>query len=443
MNIKKILQSSTFKKYLFNTGWLFVDKILRMVVGLFVGVYVARYLGPERFGILNYSISFVALFSVLSTLGMEGIVVRNLIQKEDHQEALLGTTFWLKAMGAILLFLAVLVTINFTSDDFKTKSIIAIIAGGTILDSFQVIDFYFQSKVQVRFSALASSFAMLTSAAIKLGLIFSQAELVWFAIVIVIEKAVRGIAYVIIYLHRKFSLSTWRFSWKIAQSLLRDSWPLMLSGMVIVIYMRIDQIMIKGILGAEAVGQYTAATRLSEVWYFIPVVICNSIFPAIMSAKKNSEKEYYQRLQNLYDLLFIIAICVAIPITFFSADIIHILYGSTYTQSSRVLSLHIWTGLFVFLGVASQKWLLIENMQIFSFYRTFLGAVVNVVLNLIFIKKYGICGAAYSTIVAQSVASYFGYIISKRTFNTFLMQTKSFLFPLRYTIYLKNKLRNK
>lgn len=201
----------------------------------------------------------------------------------------------------------------------------------------------------------------------------------------------------------------------------------MLSGIVVSIYMRIDQVMIKEMMDSEAVGQYAAAVRVSELWYFIPVVISSSLFPAIINAKAQSEELYYARLQKLYDLMVWMALAIAIPMTFLSNWIVNLLYGNIYDQAGNVLMIHIWTGIFVFLGVASGKWFTAENLQMLSFWRTFSGMVINVVLNLVMIPKYGITGAAVATLSANFMAAFFFDFFNKKTKKVFYMKLKAFV----------------
>jgi len=203
-----------------------------------------------------------------------------------------------------------------------------------------------------------------------------------------------------------------------------------LSGMVISIYMKIDQVMIKEMLGAEQVGLYAAAVRLSEAWYFVPMAITSSVFPAIINAKKQSEVLYYQRLQKLYDLMVWLAVAIALPTTFLAPWVIRVLYGEAFLPAAGVLSIHIWAGVFVFLGVASGKWLLTENYTRIAFYRTFIGAIVNVVLNIILIPKYGINGAASATLISYFVATFSMGFIAKTRRQVVLM-LKSFLLPIK------------
>jgi O-antigen/teichoic acid export membrane protein len=184
--------------------------------------------------------------------------------------------------------------------------------------------------------------------------------------------------------------------------------------------------MIKEMLNNKAVGQYAVAVKLSEAWYFIPVVITNSLFPSIINAKKQSEELYYFRLQKLYDFMVWMAMAIALPMTFLAGWLVNVLFGPEYSQAANVLKINIWAGLFVSLGVASGKWLLTENLQMLSFWRTFCGALANVVLNLFMIPKYGIQGAAIATLLSQALAAYIFDLFNFKTRKTFFMKTKSF-----------------
>jgi len=427
--IKNLFQDKGFKKYFANTSWLFLERILRMVVGLFVGIWIARYLGPDRFGLLSYAQSFVGLFSAIATLGLNGILVRELVQYPKKENELLGSAFILKLFGAFLTLLILYIAIHFTSNDTYTNILIFIIASATIFQAFNVIDFYFQAKVMSKYVVFANSFSLLISSFIKIILILNQAPLIAFAVMIVFDSLVMAIGYIYWYfkVKKEFFLRKIKFQFDIVKQLLKDSWPLIWSGVVVAIYMRIDQVMIKEMLDNKAVGNYAAAVRLSEAWYFIPMVISSSLFPAIINAKKISEKLYYERLQKLYDLMVWISVAIALPMTFLSNWVVNLLYGSQYNQAGSVLMIHIWTGVFVFLGVASSKWFVTENLQIYSFYRTFAGAVLNIILNLILIPKLGINGAAIATLASQMTAAYLFDLLTTTTRRMFIMKTKSLL----------------
>ena len=417
-----------FMRYFKNTSWLMGERILRMAVGLFVGIWVARYLGPERFGLFSYAQSFVGLFMAIATLGLDGIVVRELVKDQSKQDALLGTAFILKLIGAFIVLLLLFFTVNIISTDAQTKLLIIVIASATIFQSMNVVDFYFQSKVLSRYVAFTNTFTLLISSAVKVWLILNGASLSAFAWVVLFDSVILSLGYIYFYLKIGNRIKQWSFDKALAQSLLKDSWPLILSGIVISIYMKIDQVMIKEMLGAEAVGQYAAAVRLGEAWYFIPMVIASSLFPAIIEAKKQSEKLYRERLQKLYDLMVWIAVAIALPLTILSDWVVGMLYGEQYIQAGSVFMIHIWAGIFVFLGVASGKWLLVENLQKYAFLRTFVGVVVNIILNIVLIRKFGIEGAATATLVSQIVAAYLYDLFNEKTRCVFYMKTKSVFF---------------
>jgi len=422
----KITFTDEFKRYFANTSWLMGERVLSLIVALFVGIYVARYLGPERFGLLSYAASFVGLFTALASLGLDGIMVRELVKTPERRDELLGTAFWLKAGGASLMWVGIAAAIPFTHNDSQTNILIAIIAFGVIFQAFNVIDFNYQAEVKSKYVVYAQFVQLVASSITKLIFVWIAAPLVWFACIFLLDAVVLAVGMTAMYLQNTGKIWNWKWSWQTGKELLKDSWPLILSGMVISIYMKIDQVMIKEMLGAEQVGQYAAAVRLSEAWYFIPMAITSSVFPAIINAKKQSEELYYQRLQKLYDLMVWLAVAIALPTTFLAPWVIRILYGEAFLPAAGVLSIHIWAGVFVGLGVSSGRWLLCENMQKEAFYRTFLGAICNVVLNIIMIPKYGISGAALSTLISQSIAAYFYDVLNHKTRGVFWMKTRSF-----------------
>jgi len=412
----KLQLSAGFKKYFVNTSWLFFERIIGMAVIFFVGVYVARYLGPANFGLLSYAGSFVGLFAGIATLGLDGIVVRELIKDEKKRDELLGTTFILKVIGSVLVIGMLTIAIRFTNNDNFTN----------LFQSFNVINFYFQSKVLSKYTVFAQVFSTILCAVIKLLLIYFNMGLIYFAIVTLLQSIILASGLIVMYIKQKSSLFSWSVNFGLAKNLLKDSWPLMLSGIAISIYMKIDQVMIKNMLDAKAVGNYAVAVRISEVWYFIPMAITSSVFPAIINAKKISEKLYYERLQKLYDLMVWLAIGIALPIMLLSNNIIELLFGIQYQEAAGVLQIYVWAGVFVFLGVASSQYLLAENYTRISFLRTLLGAITNIILNIILIPRYGIRGAAVATVVSQFVATFLIIIIPK-TYKNSLSMLKSFL----------------
>lgn len=425
--IKKIELSSGFKKYFLNTSWLFFERIIGMVVTLFVGVYVARYLGPSNFGLLSYAGSFVGLFAGIATLGLDSILVRELVKDEKKRDELLGTTFVLKIIGSILVLTIIAIAIRFTDNDNFTNLLIFIIAIGTIFQSFNVINFYFQAKVLSKYTVYAQIFSSIICAAIKLVLIYFNMSLIYFVIVSLLQGVILASGLIVMYIKQKSSLFKWRPNFDLARKLLKDSWPLMLAGITISIYMKIDQVMIKNMLDTKALGNYAVAVRLTEVWYFIPMAITNSLFPAIINAKKISEELYYQRLQKLYDLMVWLAIAIALPMTFLSDWGINLLFGSQYNQAGSVLMIYVWGLIPVGCGIILGKFYIIENYNLDNLFRNVIGALLNIILNYFLIKNYSIEGAAIASVISFIYISFIHALIRKHSRRNFICMLKSLL----------------
>lgn len=405
---------------------MFGEQVLRILAGLFVGIYVARYLGPEQFGVYSFAVAFVALFGAIAKLGLDGIVVRELINHPEKRDIYLGTAFWLKLIGALVTLIILAIVVQFTGTDATTNLYIFIIGSGLTFQSFDVVDSYFQSRVLSKFVSVAKMIQLALSSALKLYFIFIQADLFWFVLVSLIDQISLTVSLVLVYSRQKIGSFFGRFSVGTAKAMLRDSWPLMLSGIAVMLYMRIDQIMIKEMLGEREVGLYSAAVKLSEAWYFVPVIITSSLFPAIVNAKKTDQELYNKRLQRLYSAMVWMAITIALPMTFLSDWVVEILYGTAYREAGPILMIHIWAGVFVALGATSGSWLISENLQQLALYRTLSGAISNVILNLILIWNYGMIGAAIAAITSYMIAGFAFDMFCQKTRGMFFMKIDAF-----------------
>lgn len=406
-----------------------------MGVGFFVGVWVIRYLGPEQYGTLNFALAFVALFSVLATLGLEGIVVRDIVHDPTCRDETLASAFVLKLIGggvALIFSVAIIVVIRPKESIYWW--LVGIGATATIFQSLDVIDYWYQAEVRSKYTVYARNAAFLIIALIKVMLIIFHAPLVAFAWAGLTEIALASLGLLFICRSQGRSLKPYMATISRARLLLRQSWPLVVSTIFVVILMRTDQVMLGQMRGDKDVGIFSAALALSEVWYFVPLAITSSVFPAMVHAWKMDEKLFYQRLRQLYLLMVWLSLAVAIPLTLFSREIVTVLYGIKYQSTATVLSIHCWTGIFLFLGVVSNMWYLLENLNHYTLYRCIVGATINVGLNLVLIPEFGANGAAISTLVAQSVASYLFDLINKRTRVLFVLKTESILLFIPLTV---------
>ena len=421
----KLLKSQGFRKYFANTSWLLGERVLRMVISLFVGIYVARYLGPERYGLLSYALSFVWLFSAIASLGLDDILVRELVKKPDKRQYLIATVFWLKVCGSGVMGIAIASVLIFKSEDQQTLWLISIITLGFLFQATNVVDFYFQALVQSKFTVRAQVVQLFTTSLFKIFLVWSEADLVWFALALMLDQAVVAILFLFLYKLKVEKFPFLYFNWEKTKLLMRDAWPLIFTGMVVSIYMKIDQVMLKEMLNTKAVGVYAAAVKLCEALYFLPTVITASLYPAIISAKQKNEIIYEQRLQKLYDIMVWGPVAVALPTSLIANWIILSFYGADFQEATDVLQIYIWVIVFVSLGLASSKWLITENLEIYSFYRTVLGAALNIGCNFWLIPIYGIKGAAFATLIAQSSVSFVYLGFFKKTRKNFWIATNS------------------
>jgi O-antigen/teichoic acid export membrane protein len=378
-------------------------RVLSMVVALFVGVYVARYLGPERFGLLSYAGSFVGLFTALATLGLDGIMVRELVKAPERRDELLGTAFWLKAGGAIMMWIGIAAAIPFTHNDTQTNILIIIIAFGVIFQAFNVIDFNYQAEVKSKFVVYAHLTSFVISSVIKLVLVWISAPLVWFACVFLLDAVVHAVGLTAMYLKNTGKIWYWKWRWETAKELLRDSWPLILSSGAIMIQARIDQVMLKEMIGSAEVGQYSVAMRMIEAFGFIPMVIYSSLAPSITNAKKTSETFYRQRLIQLYRLMFLLFLATAIPIYLTAKPVVIFLFGEAYAKAGWLLQLFAIRLFFTNLGVARSLFITNNNLFKYSFVASVIGAILNITFNYLLIPIYSASGAIIATIISFTV----------------------------------------
>ena len=405
---RRISHRPNLVKIVDNIGWLFFDKIVRMGVGLFVGVWVARYLGPERFGILSFATAFATLLGPLSGMGLPSIVVRDLVRDPMRREVTLGTAALLQFVAGLISYIMIIMAIFWLRpEDFLSKMLVAIIGSILLFRASDVAIYWFESQVQSKYMVWVHNSVFLVFAAIKIGLILIHSTLIAFAWALMAETVFVAIIMLAVLGLREPQLRRLHFCFDRAKFLLANSWPLLLSGVAMTINMKIDQIMLGQMIGDKAVGIYSAATKISELFYFIPAMVSASVFPAIMDAKRKSKTLYYGRLQQLINLMVWVSISIAIPMTFLSSIIIKLLFGTAFVTAGSVLSVYIWASVFFFIGVASEQWYIVENKQILSLQRALLGSILNVVLNLLLIPNYGIIGVAWATVISCGVSYMF------------------------------------
>jgi O-antigen/teichoic acid export membrane protein len=423
----KGFDEEAFNKYLKNTGWLMFGKILSLLVGLLV----ARYLGPDSFGELNFGLALVAILAAVGALGLDTFIIREIVQEPDKKNEILGTSLWLRIITNALLIPVAMGIYGLSHHLSSTPSqsltlMVGLLALASFFKSFNVIDVYFQSQVQSKYVVQVQNICLIITAAVKITIVSLNLPLIYIVLALVFDGLILAFGLVLIYQRKGFNIFEWTYNSTRARSLLKQSAPLILSAVMVSLYMKIDVVMLKDV-GSKAVGIYSAAANLSEAWYFIPVAIITSVFPALINARKTDHERYIKRLGNLYDLLIFICIPTAIIVSFSGNFIIHLLYSNRYEGAGAMLSIHIWSGVFVFLGIASSQYLLAEGYTKIAFYRTAAGALVNILLNLWLIPKYAGIGASIATLIACAVSTFYLLFIPKTRQQGIMMLKSLFL----------------
>ncbi|MBT0653849.1 flippase [Geomobilimonas luticola] len=418
------------QKAIGNSGWLMFEKILRMGVGLFVNVWIARYLGPENFGLLSYALAFAGLFVPLVTLGLDEIVVRNVVRDPENKDETLGTAFAVKLAGGFAAFAAATATAMILRPaDSLTHWLVGIIAAGSLFQSLNIIDIWFNSQVQTKYAVLARNAAFALCTIIRVLLILTRAPLTAFAIVVTIETVIAATGLLVAYRATGGSFKKWHATFATAKNLLRDSLPLALSFVSVGIYQRIDQVMLQEMSGSHEVGIYAVAVRLSEVWIFIPNAIYWSVYPSIVKAKQVSDELFYERLQKFYNLVALLAYAIAIPMTLCSQWLVDSLFGEAYTRAGLMVTWLIWAHLFTSLEIARSTFLASMNWYKIYFISALAGCILNIVLCYFLIPRYGGMGAVVASIFAYWFAGHGSCFLFKSTFRTGAMISKAIIYP--------------
>ncbi len=432
--LSQIRGRSGLRRIISNTGWLFAENLLGLVAGFLVGAWVARYLGPTQYGLFSYALAFGAIFAPIARLGLANITIREFVRAPQDRDAILGTAFVLElAAGLLTLGLICITSYIVRPQDPFVRRLVAIVSGYQVAGALgNTVGYWFQSQTQAKYIVWPRMIALVMVALVKIALVVSGATLIAFAWATLAQSALFTLSTAFLYYWNGFRLRIRRANLSRAWTLLQDSWPLMSSGLSLAVYMRIGQIIMGNLVGEEALGVYSVAVRLSELWYFIPSAVATSVFPTIVRSRETQTKEIYQkRLQAFYDVMVGVAYVVIVPCVVFASPLVSLLFGHQYAGAGPILAVYIWAFVFVSLGGARDQWLIAENMTRFSMLSTILGAVVNIALCYLLIPRYAGLGAAWATLVSYAVSGYLSALLSKRYWSVFGQLSLSLLVPFR------------
>lgn len=428
--ILSLISSSTRKAFLSNTGWLFGEKVYSMILSLFVGLLTARYLGPNNYGILNYGNSFVSIFLTVSVLGLDTILVNEILKSPQNSGKYLGSGISMRVAAAFLSIIIINITVFILNPHNNLILIITFIQSSSLIfRSFDLFNYWFQSKLNSKFSVIARSGSLTVVSAFRIYLLIIHASVMFFAFTYLIDALT--VALIMLFLYKKEKSHKLKVSIKTSKYLFSSSYHFMFSSIFVVLYCQMDNILVGQFLGTKQVGIYTVACVITSLWVFIPYALIESARPIIMSAKENNEKVYLRRLKQLYSIVFWLGVLVALVMTAFSGFVVNLLYGIDFINAAVPLAISIWGQPFAMLGSTRNIWLVCEHKNKFSKYFVFWGFIFNLFFNILFIPILGIVGSALASFITQILVSSIVPLFFKQTRSSTKIMLKAICFNFK------------
>ena len=411
-----------------NFGWLLTDRVVRLAISLVVNVWLVRYLGVERLGLMSFAQSLVVLFAVFAQLGLETILVRDLVRRPEASRDLLGTALALRLTGALVTLVLSFVTVRIMRPGDTVAMLLTLVFATTAFSqTFDVMEYWFQSRSTLGPLVSARMSASLLAAFAKAAAILMRAPLVVIAMVIAGEYALSTLALIVAYRLQSDGPRGWRARREQAAELLRSSWPLFLNGVAIVISVRVDQMILTAIHGPRENGLYAASQRLTEVIYYVPVAVMAAANPALLRSHQKDPVEYGRRLQRVFSALALGGLAIGAGVSLLSGPLVRLLFGPAFAGTASVLAIQAWTAPMLFLGVAQTNWFIAHERQTGLLVRSAVAAGLSVMLNLALVPSLGARGAAITTLVSQTIAQILLNACFAETRGLFRMQLRAFI----------------
>jgi len=427
--IKRRFFSSSDRLQVFsNVAWSMVGKLTNLFCVFLTGVLVARFLGAKQFGLMSYVINFVTLFSLFADFGMQNVEIREMSKRPKMRNALMGTAFTLKIICAIITLAAILIVSLLSESSYETVIMIMVYSVSIIMQSFSVIRNYFTSIVNNKYVVQSEMLRSIIGAGIKVLLILLHASLMAFIIASAFDFVLVAGGYIYSYRKKVGSIKEWIFSSKIACYYLRQSAPLMLSGVAYVIYQRVDQVIIGQMIGVTSVGYFSAATRISDMILFLPQIIVQTVSPLLVRAKEKSESEYRNKVLKILGIINCGTFLVSSLVSIFAYWIVIITFGMQYLPSILVLQILAFKAFGMALSSSGNQIIVIESIQKYVYLRNLSGAILCVTLNILLIPKWGIVGSAIVGVVSVLFAGWLCDLFIPQYRKIFFLQTMSLIY---------------
>lgn len=428
------------EKIVRNLIWSVLGKVVNLLGGLLVGVIVARYLGTVQYGVMNYVIGFVALFQPFAMFGLDSIEVREESRGVKPYQTILGTAFGLKVVLA-LCFMSMLITLSFLIESDKEVIVLIMIYSLSVLfNSANVMRNYFISLVKNEYVVKSEINRTVVGMLIKVVLLYMNAPLFFFIIAYTFDVVLLASGYLYSYNRHVGSVREWRWDTDYAKYLLKESFPLVLTYAAVVVYQRIDQVMIGNIIDKESVGYFSVASKFVEILMFVSVMLVQTITPILVQCRERSQEEYEKKGQMFLNVSFWLSVICASLMFVCSTWIVRYTYGEHFMFAVTVLQVLCFKALGVSLSSVGGAMIVIEGLQRYAVLRDVLGCVCCVVLNNILLPRYGVVAAAFVAILSNLFAGYVSGLFIPVYRHIFIRQTKAVLFGWKDIVNVKSLL---
>lgn len=448
MNLLDHLQSRlhlspTREKIVRNLFWSVLGKVVTVSGSLFMGILIAHYLGPEQYGLMNYVISYVFLFQVFSTFGLDSIEIREEAKGDVHFTVIMGSAFMLRLILSLLTVIAAILTALFFESNAQTVVLIAVYSSTILSNCFTIIRNYFLAIVQNEYVVKSEIMRTIVGICIKLFLLWMHASLLWFVIAAAFDFVLLASGYITAYTSKVGSMREWTFEPRCAQYLFREGFPLLLTSAAVIIYQRIDQVMIGNMIDKSSVGYFSAAAKFVEVLIFVPMMLAQTITPVLVKIRAVDKDSYRKKAQLFMNVSVWCSFMLALLLSLCSYWVVRYTFGSRYIPAVPVLQLLAFKAPCVALSSAAGHMLVIEGLQRWAVLRDVFGCIICISLNYLLLPRYGIMAAALVAILSNLSAGYVADIFIPAYRHLFVQQTQALLLGWKDIINISNLLKER
>lgn len=429
--------SENKKKVFANLFWAMTGKIVNMAGALLVGILVARYLGPSQYGLMNYVISYVTLFTIISNFGLDNIEIRELSRTPERKEYILGTCFRIRMFFATFAFILVILSLILFNANAFTSCMILLYSVTLYTGSFNIIRNYFTSIVKNEYVVKSEITRTVIGACIKVVLLWIKAPLEYFIAATAFDTVLVASGYCFSYKKTIGKVSEWKYDKTIVSYYIRESFPLVLSGAAVIIYQRIDQVMIGNMIDNASVGYFATAGKFLDLVLFLPMVLTQTVTPLLVKAKEKNKEEYERKKQQFVSIVVWISILLSVVVSLSAYWLIYFTYGEKYLMAVPILQIMAFKTVGMALSSSSGQIIIMEHIQKWAFIRNIIGCIICVGLNFLLIPKYGVIGSAWVTIITVAFTGCFANIFIPPYHKIMKIQLQALLTGWKDLLHIK------